>query len=150
MSGGIFYRGYVAKTNTGAFVWYQGKWKFLYNSYASELRKAEKHRGMGFGQNMIIYNGRVMPRFRKDKPSNIYRALCELDGRLCIVEAKQALAYSEFVEKLANLKVKYALYLDMGLGWNYSWYRDSVGTVHEIHPIKPWPKYQTNWIVFKK
>lgn len=99
---------------------------------------------------MIIYNGRVMPRFRKDKPLNIYRALCELDGKLCIVEAKQALAYSEFVEKLANLKVKYALYLDMGSGWNYSWYRDSVGIVHEIHPIKPWSKYQTNWIVFKE
>lgn len=150
VSGGIFYRGYVAKTNTGAFVWYQGKWKFLYDSYASELRKAEKHGGMGFGQNMIIYNRRVMPRFRKDKPLNIYRALCELDGKLCIVEAKQALAYSEFVEKLANLKVKYALYLDMGSGWNYSWYRDSEGTAHEIHPIKPWSKYQTNWIVFKK
>ena len=151
VSSGVFYRGYaLSRTNTGAFVWYQGKWKFLYDSYADELKNAEKHRGMGFGQNMIIFNGRVMPRFRKDKPLNIYRALCELDGKLCIVEARQALAYSEFVEKLANLKVKYALYLDMGPGWNYSWYRDSVGTVHVIHPIKPWSKYQTNWIVFKK
>ena len=150
VSGGVCYRGYAVKTNTGAFVWYQGKWKFLYDSYADELKNAEKQGGMGFGQNMIIYNEQVMPRFRKDKPLNIYRALCELDGKLCIVESKQALAYSEFVEKLANLKVKYALYLDMGSGWNYSWYRDSEGTVHEIHPIKPWSKYQTNWIVFKK
>ncbi len=148
VSGGVCWRGYTCSVNTGAFVWYQGKWKFLYDSYARELKEAEKYGGMGFGQNMIIFNGQVMPRFRKDKPLNIYRALCELDGKLCIVESKQALAYSEFVAKLASLKVKYALYLDMGPGWNYSWYRDSVGIVHEIHPMKSSSKYQTNWIVF--
>ena len=145
---GIYYRGYKAKTNTGAFIWYQGKWKFAYDNYAKELRFAASHGGMGFGQNMVIYQGCALPLFRKDNPQNIYRVLCEWEGKLCVVEAKHELAYSEFVTLLQKLKIKYALYLDMGPGWNYSWYRDSSGTIHEIHPLKPWSKYQTNWIVF--
>lgn len=149
VSGGVYYKGYKAKTNTGAFVWYNGKWKFLYKNYAKELKEAEKYGGMGFGQNMVVYNGKALPRFRKDKPKNIYRVLCELNGRLCVVESKSSLAYSEFVELLMRLKVRNALYLDMGGGWNYSWYRDSVGKVHDIHPQTYGSIYQTNWIVFK-
>lgn len=150
VSGGFYYKGYKAKANTGAFVWYQGKWKFVYGNYAKELKVAASHGGMGFGQNMVIYQGCALPRFRKDKPQNIYRALCEWEGKLCIVESRHELAYSEFVALLQKLKAKNALYLDMGPGWNYSWYRDSIGMVHEIHPRKPWSKYQTNWIVFKE
>lgn len=45
--------------------------------------------------------------------------------------------------------MKNALYLDMGGGWNYSWYRDSVGKAHDIHPQTYGSIYQTNWIVFK-
>ena len=54
-----------------------------------------------------------------------------------------------FYEQLVKLKVKNALYLDMGEGWNYSWYRDKFGDVHEIHPQIAGSEYQTNWIVFK-
>lgn len=149
VANGVYHRGYAARTNTGAFVWYRGKWKFLYDNYAGELREAANNGGMGFGQNMVIFNGKTLPRFRKDKPTNIYRALCEWNGKLCVVEAKQSLPYSEFVAMLEKLQVRNALYLDMGSGWNYSWYRDSEGHLHEIHPQKPWSKYQTNWIVFK-
>lgn len=52
---GKYYYGSPSKTNTGAFVFYNGKWKFLYDSYAGELTKAANNGGMGFGQNMIIY-----------------------------------------------------------------------------------------------
>ena len=38
--------------------------------------------------------------------------------------------------------------LDMGRGWNHSWYRDNKGTVVEIHPKTH--SYTTNWLVFKK
>ena len=31
-------------------------------------------------------------------------------------------------------KVTHALYLDMGSGWNYAWYRDNNGKVKEIFP----------------
>lgn len=149
VSGGVYYNGYKAKTNTGAFVWYNGKWKFLYKNYAKDMKAAEKYGGMGFGQNMVVYNGQALPLFRKDRPENIYRVLCELNGKLCVVESKNCLAYSEFVKLLIGLNVKNALYLDMGGGWNYSWYRDSAGAVHEIHPQTNGSRYQTNWIVFK-
>lgn len=39
-----------------------------------------------------------------------------------------------------------ALYLDMGPGWNYSWYRDENGNPVEIHSIPT--EYATNWITF--
>ena len=149
VSGGVYYNGYKAKANTGAFVWYNGKWKFLYKNYAKDLKEAEKYGGMGFCQNLVVYNGQALPLFRKDKPKNIYRVLCELNGKLCVVESKYSLAYSEFVKLLIGLNVKNALYLDMGGGWNYSWCRDSVGAVHEIHPQTYGSRYQTNWIVFK-
>ena len=50
-----------------------------------------------------------------------------------------------FLEKLG---VTHALYLDMGNGWNHSWYRSNDGDVIEIHPKTH--SFATNWIVFKK
>ena len=75
---------------------------------------------MGVAQNMIIHNFRVQPLFRKN--SFQYRALCELDGKLCIIQSNQSVKYQDFVDMLIETGVKHALYLDMG-GWNHSWYR---------------------------
>ncbi len=151
VSGGKYHRGYRAKTNSGAFVYYNGKWKFLCGSYDAELKKAANNGGMGFGQNMIIYGGTVKKAFRKDSPLNIYRALCETeDKELCIVESDSLLRYSDFTQRLSKSHIRHALYLDMGGGWNYSWYRDSLNRFHALHPKTYGSKYQTNWIVFKK
>ena len=81
----------------------------------------------------------------------IYRALCEKDGKLCIVESKKVMTYEFFVKCLSAYKVTHALYLDMGLGWNYAWYRDKDGKVKELFPESKWVpsyKYRTNWITF--
>ena len=56
VSGGKFYKGYKCKPNTGCFVFYQNQWKFLLHTYADELKLAAENDGMGFGQNMIIYD----------------------------------------------------------------------------------------------
>lgn len=150
VSRGVFYRGYPCSANTGAFVYYNGKWKFLYKKYVGELKLAGKNGGMGFAQNMIIFNFKKLRLFRKDKPRNIYRALCELKGKLCILESQNLMAYSDYVKELKKLGVKHALYLDMGAGWNYSWYRDAKGSSHVLHPQNQNSMYQTNWIVFRK
>jgi len=42
--------------------------------------------------------------------------------------------------------VQEAIYLDMGSGWNYSWWRDNTGSAHEIHNRRI--VYATNWITF--
>ncbi len=153
VSNGKLYQGYPLnkKTNSGAFVFYDGKWKFLYGSYAGELTNAANSGGMGFCQNMIIYNDTVKSLYRNDKPLNIYRAICETKGgKLCIIESDGLLRYSDFVQKLSSIHIKHALYLDMGGGWNYSWYRDSHDQIHILHPMRSGSKYQTNWIVFRK
>ena len=52
-----------------------------------------------------------------------------------------------------SYKVTHALYLDMGSGWNYAWYRDVGNQVKEIFPeskLAPSFRYRTNWITFYK
>ena len=61
VSGGKFFKGYKCKPNTGCFVFYNNQWKFLLHNYADELKIAADNGGMGFGQNMIIYNGVTQP-----------------------------------------------------------------------------------------
>ena len=148
VSGGMFYRGYKCKPNTGGFVFYNNQWKFLLHNYADELRAAADNSGMGFGQNMIIYDGKTQPSFRKLKSRFEYRALCEYRGKLCVIDSKGVVSYATFISSLEKIGVTHALYLDMGAGWNHSWYRDNDGKVVEIHPKTH--SYTTNWLVFKK
>ena len=109
---------------------------------------------MGFCQLLIIKDGAVRPIGTKRKNNrNIYRALCEKDGKLCIFESKKVMTYEFFVKCLSAYKVTHALYLDMGRGWNYAWYRDKDGKVKEIFPESKMAssyKYRTNWITFYK
>ena len=148
---GVLKKGYRCKTNTGGFVWGNGKWKFMRKA---DYPKDANGWNMGFCQLLIVYNAEARPigsRMRKNK--TVYRALCEKNGKLCIVESKKVVTYEFFVKCLVALKVKHALYLDMGGGWNYAWYRDKNGKVIELFPKSkksPNYKFRTNWITFYK
>ena len=103
---------------------------------------------MGFCQLLIIKDGTTRPIGTKmANNKNIYRALCEKNGKLCIIESKKVMTYAFFVECLKAYKVAHALYLDMGSGWNHAWYRDK-GKIVELHPKTH--NYCTNWITFYK
>ena len=146
---GVMKKGYSCKANTGGFVWGKGKWKFMRKAdYPSEANGYN----MGFCQMLIIKDGSARPIGAKMKNNkNIYRALCEKDGKLCIIESKKKMTYEAFVKCLSDYKVTHALYLDMGYGWNYAWYRDKKGSVVVLHPeskMAPSYKYRTNWITF--
>ena len=148
---GVMKKGYRCRTNTGGFVWGKGKWKFMRKAdYPTEANGWN----MGFCQLLIIKDGVARPIGAKMKKSRtIYRALCEKNGKLCIVEANKVLTYESFVNCLKEYKVTHALYLDMGSGWNYAWYRDKDGRVIERFPESkksPSYKYRTNWITFYK
>ena len=148
---GVMKKGYRCRTNTGGFVWGRGKWKFMRKAdYPTEANGWE----MGFCQLLIIKDGVARPIGAKMKNNRtIYRALCEKNGKLCIVEGKKVMTYESFVNCLNAYKVKHALYLDMGSGWNYAWYRDKEGKVVERFPESkksPNYKYRTNWITFYK
>ena len=148
---GLMKKGYRCKTNTGGFVWGKGKWRFM--------RKADYPTGangwnMGFCQLLIVHNAQARPigsKMRKNR--TVYRALCEKNGKLFIVESKKVVTYEDFVKYLVEFKVKHALYLDMGGGWNYAWYRDVKAQIKEIFPESksaPSYKFRTNWITFYK
>lgn len=146
VSGGKRYNGYRCERNTGAFVYYNGKWKFLYQDYSAELNEAASHGGCGFAQEMIIHQGKPVTTVRRDSNRNIFRALCQLDGRLCVIESSSAMTFGTFKSKLMALKVSEALYTDMGSGWNHAWYRVSNDSVNILHPKIH--NYCTNWITF--
>lgn len=146
VSGGVRYKGYPCRRNTGAFVFYNGNFKFLYDNYSAELNNAAQYGGMGFAQECLIHNGKRVPCKRPDTNVNKFRALCEINGKLCVVDSKSALQFGFFVAELLKIGVTNALYLDMGPGWNYSWWRDADNTAHEIHTHKI--PYTTNWVTF--
>ena len=144
-------KGYRCKANTGGFVWGNGKWKFMRKA---DYPTTAKGWNMGFCQLLMVKDGTARPISTKMRlRRNIYRALCEKDGKLCIAEAKKMMTYESFVKSLTAYKVKHALYLDMGAGWNYAWYRDKQGNVKERFPeskYAPSYRYRTNWITFYK
>jgi len=150
VSGGRLYKGYACRANTGCFAYYKdsGKWEFAFNRYSQCLDKAVKAHGMAFGQTMIIYNGKDVHGRRpvRDTSKNIYRALCEWNGKLCIIDSEKTMTYASFISALKRLGVTHALYLDMGIGWNFSFYRDNSNTLRYIHSLRI--PVTTNWITF--
>jgi len=99
---------------------------------------------------MIIFNGKDVHGRRpvRSTTKNIYRALCEWNGKLYIVDSGKQMTYAQFIAALKRLGVTHALYLDMGIGWNFSFYRDNSDAPRYIHSI-PIP-FTTNWITFYK
>ena len=150
VSGGKRYTGAKCKDNTGAFAWFgDTTWEFVNGEYNELLDSVAQAGGMGFGQALIIHDGEsIRPLWREGV--NQYRALCEKDGRLCIVDSRDKVEYEKFVELLEKFAPTHALYLDMGAGWNHSWWRDTDGKVNEIHPVDNKSRYCTNWITFYK
>ena len=148
---GVMKKGYRCRANTGGFLWRNNQWKFVQKA---DFPTTANGWNMGFCQLLIIGDGVVRTIGSKMKNNkNIYRALCEKDGKLCIIESNKIMTYESFVRCLKAYKVTHALYLDMGRGWNYAWYRDINGKVIERFPeskLAPSYKYRTNWITFYK
>ena len=151
---GKLFEGYPCRTNTGLFCYYNGKWHFAYarkkdrdQKYKPLLNSAAKYPdGMAFGQIMVIYNGKKIKGIRWRKSKNVYRCLCEKEGRLMIVESNHAIEWQDFVERLHAFGVRHAISLDMG-SCSAAYYNDSTGLKATIHG-RP-NKHYTNWLYFK-
>ena len=150
VSGGKRYTGAKCKDNSGAFAWFgDTTWEFVNGEYGELLDSVAAAGGMGFGQAIIIHEGEsIRPLWRDGE--NQYRALCEKDGSLCIVDSRDKVSYEKFVELLEEFAPTHALYMDMGAGWNHSWWRGKDGKIYEIHPVAEKSRYCTNWITFYK
>jgi len=152
VSHGVLYDGYPCKNNTGAFVWYNGCYSFLYKEYANEfVLAANTNHGCAFAQEMLIHHREEVPTERNKNDRTIYRALCEIEDpstenrRLCVVESKRDLKLKTFIQEMIRINVTEALYLDMG-EWSYCWYRDILGNV--IHTFPKEKERLSNAIVF--
>lgn len=139
------FHGYSCKRNTGAFVDYNGKYQFLYQDYSSELNMAAQHGGIGFAQEMMIHHSLKVPTTRPLTNNGQFRALCDRNNQLCIIESVGSVQFGSFISALLYLNVSEALYPDMG-GWSFSWYRDKSGEV--IYSFPDRRDLLTNAIVF--
>lgn len=149
---GIFRKGYKCKANTGFL--YADKTIFTISSSehcAEWIDKAKKNNGTLFQQILIVQNGINVYQGKPIKPttSNIYRSACILnDGNFAIIQSLKSLPLKDFITSLIKMGVSDALYLDMGTGWNYGWYRET----QKEAPTRLFDyrtPYQTNWLLIK-
>lgn len=156
VSNGKYYSGYLCKRNRGVFTYYNGEPHFVYQGgvlkvpwpkyMEGALREAAHYGGCGFAQEMMIYEGKEIPHTRPASNTNEFRALCMIDGKLAVADSKSRVKFGDFIKSLLQVGATDALYLDMGPGWNYSWYRDANSNAVEIHSTAT--KYATNWVTF--
>ena len=150
VSAGEYFQGFKCGPNNGVFTWSTKTGWHFYNyghqNSVTPLKAIAKEGGMGFCQSMLFYNGKQFKGCFKPDRANQYRALCEIGGKLCIVDCARSLPFGSFMEGLRKLGVRNAVYCDMGTGWNYSWYRKADGSVKEIFSTPG--QYTTNWVVF--
>ena len=151
VAGGVRFKGYRCKRNTGAFTWSAKSGpRFFYKDYSVVMDKAAKEGGMGFAQEMMIHNGTKVPTTRPLGNRNVFRALClDSDNRLALYESQGIVTFGNFIEALLSQGVKEALYTDMGQGWNYCFYRvnQSDKTPRYLHSTSL--PYASNFIVIK-
>lgn len=164
---GLYFQNISSPTSTGCFVWYQKDWEFASDSVEQKIREFADKGGSGFSQmSLIPYKVPVADReyifnllgiqCYKTTDANLkirflrheYRALCEKKRSLCIVESIHPCTFSEFQSKLEQSQFEHAIYLDVGLGWSYAWYRLDDNSICYVHSV-PYP-YSSNWIVFRK
>lgn len=143
---GELHQGYKCERNTGAFIYYNNHFEFVYQDYDQHIRNAAHNDGCAFAQEMMIHKGELVPTTRPDSNRHVFRALCERHGQLCIIESRSSMAFGDFKTALHRANVTEALYLDMGPGWDYAWYRPTPTTTIFLHDYIH--DFCTNWLTF--
>lgn len=151
VAGGVRFKGYRCKRNTGAFTWSTKSGpQFFYKDYSSALDKAAKEDGMGFAQEMMIHNGQKVPTTRPSGNKNVFRALClDSDNQLALFESQGIVTFGNFIDALLSQDVKEAIYTDMGQGWNYCFYRVNQSDKIPNYLHSSSLPYASNFITFK-
>lgn len=149
---GTFHKGYKCNANTGFLYANKTIYTISPSEYCNEwIEKAQKYHGTLFQQMLLVHNGKNVYRETPIKPttSNIYRSVCIMnDGNFAVIQSLSPLPLKNFIESLMAMGVSDALYLDMGKGWNYGWYRETVDSA-PINLFDYKSPYQTNWLIIK-
>ncbi|MCR5405041.1 MAG: hypothetical protein K6E91_14665 [Butyrivibrio sp.] len=130
-----------------AFTFADGRFSFEFDNPSEAIKEAADLGGSGFMQFGLIHDKKEVMNF--DRPrARCYRTMAELNGHLCIIDSVNMLHFDQFMEELHRLGVTNAIYMDMGAGWNYSWYRNASDRVVTLFGLPvPWSH---NWVVFRK
>lgn len=146
-SKGVYSDSEYVKDGYGSVVFYDGSFKFNFDNPEEAVKEAAEHGGSGFMQYRILKDGELVNDFAMPRVRS-YRVIAELNGNLCIIDSIEMMHFNDFIAKLKEMNVTNALYMDMGAGWNYSWYRKISGRTKTLFGLKvPWSH---NWIVFRE
>ena len=144
---GALYESPYNKDSFAAFTFSEGRFAFAFDHPGEAIREAAAAGGSGFMQFGLIRDGEPVMTISRPR-ARCYRTLAELNGHLCVIDSIHMLHFEDFMEELQRLGVTNALYMDMGAGWNYSWYRNALGRVVTLFGLRvPWSH---NWVVFQK
>lgn len=153
------YGGGVSPYYSGAFAFYDNTFHFEYKPknktneeyntlYSAFLDTAAAHGGMAFLQSMVIHNKEIVRQARpRIHQVEYYRSLCMKNGELFVLDTREKVSFGRFLYMLVELGIEEAIYMDMGSGWNHSYYRNGKGEKVVIFPHKH--NCTTNWIVFR-
>ena len=152
MIDGVLHKGYRTPVNTGFLATVDGV-PFIssVSDYRQWLNETHSNTTCMFHQVLLVKDGQYVYSGRPIKPTsrNIYRAACILDdGSFVVIQSKAVVQLRQFILSLMQLGVSDALYLDMGGGWNYGWYRETTQSM-SVELFKNKTPYQTNWLVVK-
>lgn len=115
----------------------------------SLLDKAVEQGGMAFTQHWVIKDRQVFtPVIQPLDREEHFRALCQKDNRYYVIANREPMPYAQYLDSLLGYGIENALYMDMGTGWNHSFYRDADNRLHILHPKTH--AYPTNWLVVYK
>jgi hypothetical protein len=104
---------------------------------------------MAFTQHWVIKDGALFaPCIQPLERVEHFRSICQKGDRYMVIANQEEMSYAAYLDLLLAYGVENALYMDMGAGWNHSFYRDSQNVLHIIHPKKH--SYPTNWLVVYK
>ena len=163
ISNAVLYNGYTENKDGvpfeqryALFVWKgidnQGKMleKGFYTLPNDELlMQAQKQHGMAFTQHWVIKDGQIfLPAIQSLDRIEHYRSICQKDDRFLVIANWEEIPYQEYLDMLLTYGVENALYMDMGAGWNHSFFRDADNQLHILHPKTH--AYASNWLVVYK
>lgn len=144
---GMYYDSPYNKDSFASFTFADKKFGFTFDNTTEAVKSAADAGGSGFMQLALISDQQEVMDFNMPR-TRCFRTLAELNGSLCIIDSVNMLHFDEFIAELNRLGVTNAVYMDMGAGWNYSWYRNTSGRVVTLFGLPvPWSH---NWIVFRK
>lgn len=115
----------------------------------SLLLQVAKQGGMAFTQHWVIKDKQIFsPTIQPLDRTEHFRSLCKKGDHFMVIANQQPMPYQHYLNHLLSCGVEDAIYMDMGTGWNHSFYRDADNRLHILHPKTH--DYCTNWLVVYK